>query len=129
MTRLHSGKSFLLHTCSRDSHQSQRDCGPLPDAVRPLITERDLCCTDDPLDPTIKLLDWDSQWLIRQEAQDHLRTLLALLVPLAQAGWQVVEPPSPPKHLNRLQEKESTSARRWLHKPSTGSLLPVLQAV
>ena len=34
-------------------------CGPLPDAVWLLITERNQRCTDDPLDPAIKLLDRD----------------------------------------------------------------------
>ena len=32
-------------------------CGPLRDVVLPLITERDQRLTDDPLDPSIKLLD------------------------------------------------------------------------
>ena len=34
-------------------------CGPLPDVVRPFITERDQRRTDDPLNPAIKLLDRD----------------------------------------------------------------------
>ena len=46
-------------------------CGPLPDVVRFLIAERDQRYTDHPLDPAIKLLDRDTQRLIRQEAQDQ----------------------------------------------------------
>ena len=35
-------------------------CSPLPDVVRPLISERDQRRTDDTLDPVIKLLDRDA---------------------------------------------------------------------
>ena len=45
--------------------------GPFPEVVRPLISERGQSRTDDPLNPTIKLLDWDIQRNIRQEAQDQ----------------------------------------------------------
>ena len=51
-------------------------CSPLPDVVRPFITEREQRYTDDPLDPAIKLLDQDIQRHIHQEAQDQWRTLL-----------------------------------------------------
>ena len=43
-------------------------CFPLPEVVRPLISERDQRRTDDPLDPATKLLDGDIQRHIRQEA-------------------------------------------------------------
>ena len=44
--------------------------------VRPLISLRYQLRTDDPLDPAIKLVDQDIQRHIRQEAQDHWRSLL-----------------------------------------------------
>ena len=51
-------------------------CDPLPEVVRHLISERDQRCTDDPIDPAIKLLERDIQRHIRQEAQDQWRSLL-----------------------------------------------------
>ena len=50
--------------------------GPLPEVVRPLMSERDQRHTDDSLDPAIKLLDQDIQRHIRQEEQDQWRSLL-----------------------------------------------------
>ena len=41
----------------------------------PLITERDQRRADDPLNLANKLMDWDIQRHIRQEAQDQWRTL------------------------------------------------------
>ena len=88
-------------------------CCPLPEVVRPLVSERDQRRIDDQLDSAIKLLDRDIQrhiptgsakavtipaGILRPRYQSQ-----ALLVPPAQAGWQEVE--SPTQYFNRLRRK------------------------
>ena len=104
-TSCSAGKIFFSHILS-DAGRHHIICGyvgdycdPLPDIVRPLIAERDQLRKDDPLDPSIKLLDRDIQRLMWRVLRPRHQSQ-ALLVSSGQARQQEVE--SPIIHLNRL---------------------------
>ena len=81
---------------------------PLPEVVRPLISERDQRRTDDPLNPAIKLLDRDRQQHIRQDAEDQWRSLreCSYRTTYAKRYWSWrQEVVSPTEYFNRLQWK------------------------
>ena len=83
---------------------------PLPDVVRPIVSERYQRRTDDPLDPAIKLLNRDIPQNICQEVQAPWRSLLesfdrATNNKRCRSLLYKLEVESPTKHLNRLWRK------------------------